>query len=78
MSKRLQVLVPDDEMESIPRQAQQQSLTVGEYVRRALREVAKLAAIRKAATFSFPVTEVEEMNREINRGYTGKCCARQS
>ena len=79
MSKRLQVLVPDQEMESLRRLASSESLTVGEYVRRALREVesrrpgtsasAKLAAIRKGLKYSFPTADIEDMNREIERGY---------
>jgi hypothetical protein len=79
MSKRLQVILPDEEMETIRRQAKNESLTVGEYVRRALREVesrrparnpaAKLASIREAVTNSFPTVNIEEMNREIERGY---------
>ena len=79
MSKRLQVLIPDAEMESIHRQAKNENLTVGEYVRRALREVesrrptkspaAKLASIREAAKCSFSTANIEEMNREIERGY---------
>lgn len=66
-------------MESIHRQARSEHLTVGEYVRRALREVqsrrptmspaAKLAAIREAARCSFPTSDIEEMNREIEQGY---------
>jgi hypothetical protein len=79
MSKRLQVLIPDKEMKALQRQAQNENLTVGEYVRRALREVesrrstkspaAKLASIREAAQRSFPTADIEEMNREIERGY---------
>jgi len=79
MSKRLQVLIPDEEMQSIQRQAKSENLTVGEYVRRALREAgsrrpakspaAKLAAVREAAGCSFPTADIEEMNREIERGY---------
>ncbi len=66
-------------MESIHRQATSEHLTVGEYVRRALREVAslrptksagtKLTAIREAVRCSFPASDIEEMNREIERGY---------
>ena len=71
--------MPDEEMESIQRQAESEQLSVGEYVRRALREVeshrptrnpaAKLAAIREGAKCSFPSGDIEEMNREIERGY---------
>jgi hypothetical protein len=80
-TKRLQVLIPGEEMESINRQAKNENLTVGEYVRRALREVesrrptkspaAKLTAIREADKCSFPTADIEEMNREIARGYQG-------
>jgi len=79
MSKRLQILVADEEMASIQRQARSENLTVGEYVRRALREVesrrptrssaAKLASVREAASCAFPTADIEEMNREIERGY---------
>jgi hypothetical protein len=79
MSKRLQVILPDEEMETIRQQAKSESLTVGEYVRRALREVesrrparnpaAKLASIREGVQYSFPTANIEEMNREIERGY---------
>ena len=38
MSKRLQVLLPDQEMTEIQRLARRERLTVGEWVRRVLRE----------------------------------------
>lgn len=79
MSKRLQVLIPDQEMHAIQRQAKSEHLTVGEYVRRTLREAglrqpgkipaAKLAAIREAAKATFPTADIDAMNREIERGY---------
>lgn len=79
MSKRLQVLLPDEEMVSLRRLAEADNLSVGEYVRRALREVensrptrtasAKLSAIREAATYNFPSGDIRDMNREIERGY---------
>lgn len=79
MSKRLQILMPDEEMESLRRQAKSEQLSVGEYVRRTLREAdsrkpakspgAKLTIIRQAAKGSFPTANIDEMNREIERGY---------
>jgi hypothetical protein len=39
MSKRLQVLLPDREMSDIERLAKRESLTVGEWVVRALKRV---------------------------------------
>ena len=79
MSKRLQVLLPDPEMEEIRRLARRERLTVGEWVRRILREARsrqpvrepqlKLKAVRKAAEYSFPTGDIEQMLREIERGY---------
>jgi len=79
MSKRLQVLVPDPEMEQIRRMARREDLTVGEWVRQTLRlswsqrstadPAAKLRAIRKAAEYSFPTADIDEMLREIEDGY---------
>ena len=79
MSSRLQVLLPDEEMDAIRRQAENECLSVGEYVRRALREAerrrphhsaaAKLAAIREAVKFSAPTADIDQMNREIEQGY---------
>lgn len=81
MSKRLQVLLPDQEMSAIQRLAKREDLTVGEWVRRALREVrmgrpaiepeTKLKAVRRAATYSFPTADVAQMLDEIERGYQG-------
>ena len=79
MSKRLQVLLPDREMTEIQRLARRERLTVGEWVRRVLREAreqkpsndpeAKLQAIRRSVEFSFPTADIEQMNSEIERGY---------
>jgi hypothetical protein len=81
MSKRLQVLLPDQEMSDIQRLAKREHLTVGEWVRRALREArakrpatepdAKLKAIRRAAKHSFPAADVRQMLAVIERGYEG-------
>ena len=79
MSKRLQVLLPDDEMSDIQSLARRERLTVGEWVRRTLREAralkpvndseAKLEAIRRAAKYSFPSSDIEQMLSEIEQGY---------
>jgi len=78
MSKRLQVLLPDAEMEEIRRLARREQIAVGEWVRRVLREArakrplhepqAKLKAVRKAAEYSFPTAGIEQMLAEIERG----------
>jgi hypothetical protein len=79
MSKRLQVLLPDREMSDIQRFAKRESVTVGEWVRRALREArssrpaaapeTKLRSVRHAAKHSFPTADVEQMLGEIEQGY---------
>ena len=79
MSKRLQVLLPDTEMSDIRRLAKREHLTVGEWVRRALRDAranrpvhdaeTKLKAVRRGAQYSFPTADVEQMLSEIERGY---------
>lgn len=79
MSKRLQVVLPDEEMQTIQRLAQAENLSVGEFVRRALREAesarpgksaaAKLDAVRKAVEHGFPTADIDEMNRQISQGY---------
>ena len=79
MSKRLQVLLPDDELTEIQRFARREHLTAGEWVRRTLREArmrqpvsdsaAKLKAVRRAVEHSFPTADIGQMLREIERGY---------
>jgi hypothetical protein len=79
MSKRLQVLLADQEMADIQLLARRERLTVGEWVRRTLREArrrqsvgdpaAKLKAIRRAAEYSFPTADIDQMLREIEQGY---------
>jgi hypothetical protein len=79
MSKRLQVLIPDREMSDIQRLARRERLSVGEWVRRTLREArmrkpendpeSKLKALRRAAEYSFPSGDVDQMLREIEGGY---------
>lgn len=81
MSKRLQVLLPDTEMSEIQRLAKRENLTVGEWVRRVLREArasrpvidteTKLKAVRRGAKYSFPTGDIEQMLSEIERGYDG-------
>ena len=79
MSKRLQVLLPDQEMADIQNLARRERLTVGEWVRRTLREARadkpvndpemKLNAIRRGAKLSFPIADIEQMLGEIEQGY---------
>jgi hypothetical protein len=79
MSKRLQVILPDQDFRQIQRTARAQRLTVAEWVRRALaaaqrREPAgdagrKLDAVRDAARLSYPTADIAQMLEEIERGY---------
>jgi len=81
MSKRLQVLLSDQEMSEIQRLAKRDRLTVGEWVRRVLRDAGKqrsgldpelkLKAVRRAAKHSFPTADIDVMLREIEQGYNG-------
>ncbi len=66
-------------MEEIRRLARREHLSVGEWVRRALRQArsqrptlepqSKLEAVRKAAGYSFPTAPIDQMLAEIERGY---------
>jgi hypothetical protein len=79
MTKRLQVLLEEQELKEIQRAARAERMTVAEWVRQALRfarrEVPsrdperKLAAIRAAARYSFPAPEIGKMLQEIESGY---------
>ena len=71
--------MPDQEMKEIQRLARSERVTVGEWVRRTLREArmrkpvndaeTKLNAVRRGAEFAFPTADVDQMLREIERGY---------
>ena len=79
MSKRLQVILDDEEMAEIRAIARSQKTTVADWVRRALRVARssapsrsrqqKLAALRAGGEHSFPSGDVETMLSEIERGY---------
>lgn len=80
MSKRLQVLLDEDEFLELQRAAGRRRMTVAAWVRETLRAArlrepegdtaAKLAAVRAAGRHAFPTADsVEEMNAEIQRGY---------
>jgi hypothetical protein len=79
MSKRLQVLFDEAEYAELQAVAQEQGLTVSEWVRQVVRrarrdrpagdQAGKLAAVRAAARHSFPTADIEDMLTEIERGY---------
>ena len=79
MSKRLQVIVDDQEYRDLQRIARRHRLTVSEWVRRAIRELSmrepttspdrKLAAVREAARGAYPTADIGQMLAEIEAGY---------
>ena len=81
MSKRLQVILDDEEMSELREVAKRNRMSVAEWVRQALRAARlrepvhsreqKLAALRTACEHAFPAGTIEEMLEEIERGYLG-------
>lgn len=79
MSKRLQVVLSEAELNEIRRTAQEHGVTVSEWVRDALRLARqerasgdagrKLAAVRAGARHAFPTADIDQMLREIEQGY---------
>jgi hypothetical protein len=81
MTKRLQVLMDDDELRTIQRLARKERVTTAEWVRQRLREAQeqqdkpdiarKLDAIRRAYQHQpkAPAPEIDQMNAEIEQGY---------
>jgi len=78
MSKRLQVVVKDEELERYARTAEAVGMSMSEWVRQSLRAAerevssgdvdAKLAAIRKAASYNFPVPDIDTLLAEMEAG----------
>jgi DNA primase catalytic subunit len=80
MSKRLQVVVREDDLQRYERSAQASGQTLSEWVRQAMNVAererssgdveAKLAVIRKAATYNvMPEVDIDTMLAEIDTRY---------
>jgi hypothetical protein len=79
VSKRLQVILDDREMQEVRQHARRNRMTVAEWVRQALRSARraqpaadgakKLAAVRTAARHAFPTADIDAMLAQIERGY---------
>lgn len=79
MSKRLQILVDEEEFQDIRRAADKAGMTMSEWARAALRRARrdrasgdiarKLAAVRAAAGHSFPTGDIDQILEEIDQGY---------
>ncbi len=79
MTKRLQILMPDADFARLQAIAEAHDVSVGEWVRRAVRQSfdspqvrsaqSKIAAVREALTVYAPTADIDQMNEEIERGY---------
>ncbi len=79
MSKRLQVVMDEEELAEIESIARRKKTTVSEWVRQALRTARqaessgdpkkKLQAVRRALGHEFPTADIEQMLSEIALGY---------
>lgn len=79
MSKRLQLLIPESEFEALRTMAQEDGVTVSEWVRQAIRQARRprggddrgrrVAAIEAAHRHAFPTGDIEDVLAEIERGY---------
>lgn len=82
MTKRLQVLLEDEELSEIRRAARRRRVSVSEWVRSALRQARavdagrpgaeKLRALRAATRYEFPTGPIDEMLADIERGYADR------
>jgi hypothetical protein len=79
MTKRLQVLLDDDELAEIQAVARRRHQTTAAWVREALRVARdtasypetgrKLHVVREAVSHAYPAGEIDEMLDEIDSGY---------
>ena len=79
MSKRLQVLLSDQEYKKLAQHAKLESLPLGTWVRSVLRRVTesnssksiddKLKVLHRAQNINAPTASITEMIREIEDGY---------
>jgi predicted transcriptional regulator len=79
MTKRLQVLLDDEDLAEIQELARRRHQTTAAWVREALRAARdtaaypeagrKLRAVREAVAHAYPIAEVEDVLAEIERGY---------
>ena len=75
MSKRLQVVMDEQEYREIRRAARARGMTVSEWVRQSLRAVRrstpegdpdrKIDVVRAAARHDFPTADIDQMRQEI-------------
>ena len=78
MSKRLQVIMPDDEYRALTEEARRRGATVSRVVRQSLRQTLadqgemdperRIAAVLRFARFAGPTGEIDQLLDEIDRG----------
>jgi hypothetical protein len=81
VTKRLQVLLEEAELRDLQRLARARRMTTAEWVRQTLRAARrkeplgdagkKIEVIRAAARHSFPTGDIDDILRDIERGYLG-------
>ena len=81
MSKRLQVLLDEAELQEIRRVARAQKMTISEWVRTTLRRASsnepsgdvrkKIEVVRAAVRHSYPTGDIDQMIAEVEHGYGG-------
>jgi len=79
MAKRLQVILKDTEYREVQRSARSREMSIAEWVREALLQARrrqpigdverKLEAIRAAAQYESPTSDIDTMLAEIESGY---------
>ena len=79
MSKRLQVLLDEEELAALQEIARRNHMSLAEWVRQTLREARsqqpvrgaalKHQALRRAMEHEFPTADIDEMLAQIERGY---------
>jgi hypothetical protein len=79
MAKRLQVILQDPDYREIQRAARTRRMSIAQWVREALTQARrkegsgdvekKIAALRAATKYEFPVGDIESMLAEIEQGY---------
>ena len=81
MTKPLQVLLDDEEHRALQQSAQENRMTMAEWVRQVLRQASatqhravdsKLRALETACRHEFPTADIDVMLQEIERGYQAK------
>jgi hypothetical protein len=78
MSKRLQIIMPDDEYRAVARAARKRGKPIAQIVRESLRRTLgddderdpeqRIAAVLRFARFSGPTGDIDELLSEIERG----------